>query len=137
MSVEERLRSKILYKVELLCIKFIPFIIALMYFIDTLLDAYKIEIDILSHIFGISLLPWCFLILSSVIFKFCVYHRLPLYYIIINHILSIIDYYIGIPIDLKPWIVCHCTLFFLLIIGVVITHQIKKKNDTINKETSA
>lgn len=136
MTAGERLRSKILYKVELLCIKFIPFIIALMYFIDTLLDAYKIEVDILSHIFGMSLLPWCFLILSSVIFKFCIYHRLPMYYIIINHIFSIIDYYIGIPIDLKPWVVCHCTLFFLLIIGVVLTHQIKNKNDTINKETS-
>lgn len=136
MHAEERLRSKVLYKMEILCIKFIPFIIALMYFIDTLLDAYNVEIDILSHIFGTSLLPWCFLILSSVVFKFCIYHRLPMYYIAINHIISIVDYYIGIPIDLKPWVVVHCVLFFLLIVGVVTAHQIKKKNDTINKETS-
>lgn len=127
MHAEARLRSKFLYKIELIGIKYIPIIIALLYFIDTILDALEVEIDALSHLFGLSFLPWCFLLLSSFVFKFCLYHRLSLYYIAINHIISLIDYYIGIPIGLQGWIVGHILMLFMFIVLMIVNHQKNKQ----------
>jgi hypothetical protein len=136
MAVGARLRSKFLYKIEIIGIKYIPFIIAIMYFIDTILDAYGIEIDILSHLFGTSFLPWCFLLLSSFVFKFCLFHRIPLYYIALNHIISLVDYYIGIPLELRPWVILQIVILFVFSAWAVIEHQKEQKNDTITKEVS-
>ena len=136
MVVEERLRSKFLYKIEIIGIKYIPFIIAIMYFIDTILDAFKVDIDILSHLFGMSFLPWCFLLLSSYVFKFCLFHRIPLYYIALNHVISLVDYYIGIPLELEPWVVLHILIVFVFSAWAVAEHQKEQKNDTITKEVS-
>lgn len=129
MAVEERLRSKFLYKIELVGIKLIPMIIALAYFIDTILDAYEIDVEFLSHLFGLAFLPWCFLLLSSFVFRFCLFHRLPLYYIALNHLISLIDYYIGIPVDLKAWVVGHIAILFIFILWMVVLHIKKKKDD--------
>lgn len=129
MHAEERLKSKRLYKLELIGIKYIPIIIALLYFVDTMLDAFKVEIDILSHLFGMSFLPWCFFFLSSIVFKFCLFHRLPLYYIALNHILSMVDYYIGIPMDLQGWVVGQIGLLFIFIIWMILEHQKTQRND--------
>jgi hypothetical protein len=125
--VGAKLKSKYLYKLEIIGIKYIPIVIALMYFLDTILDAYSIDVEWLSHTFGMSFLPWCFLMLSSVVFKFCLFHRIPLYYIALNHIISLADYYIGIPVDLEYWVVGHILILFLFIIGMIIAHQ---KKDT-------
>lgn len=129
MAVEERLRSKFLYKIELVGIKLIPMIIALLYFIDTMLDAYGIDVEFISHLFGLALLPWCFLLLSSFVFRFCLFHRLPLYYIALNHLISLIDYYIGIPVELKAWIIGHIAILFIFILWMVVLHIKKKKDD--------
>lgn len=136
MVAEERLRSKFLYKIEIIGIKYIPFIISIMYFIDTILDAFKVDIGILSHLFGMSFLPWCFLLLSSYVFKFCLFHRIPLYYIALNHIISLVDYYIGIPLELKPWVVLHILIVFVFSAWAVVEHQKEKKNVEHTKETS-
>lgn len=129
MAVEERLRSKFLYKIELVGIKLIPMIIALLYFIDTILDAYGIDVEFISHLFGLAFLPWCFLLLSSFVFRFCLFHRLPLYYIALNHLISLIDYYIGIPVELKAWVVGHIAILFIFILWMVVLHIKKKKDD--------
>lgn len=136
MAAEGRLRSKFLYKIEIIGIKYIPFIIAIMYFIDTILDALNVEIDVLSHLFGTSLLPWCFLLLSSYVFKFCLFHRIPLYYIALNHVISIVDYYIGIPLELKSWVVLHILILFMFSTWAIIKHQKERRNDTSIKEVS-
>lgn len=136
MVVEERLRSKFLYKIEIIGIKYIPFIIAIMYFIDTILDAFEVDIGILSHLFGMSFLPWCFLLLSSYVFKFCLFHRIPLYYIALNHVISLIDYYIGIPLELKPWVVLHILIVFVFSAWAIVEHRKEKKNVEHTKETS-
>lgn len=136
MVVEERLKSKFLYKIEIIGIKYIPFIIAIMYFIDTILDAFKVDLGILSHLFGMSFLPWCFLLLSSYVFKFCLFHRIPLYYIALNHVISLIDYYIGIPLELKPWVVVHILIVFVFSTWAIVEHQKEKKNVEYTKETS-
>lgn len=100
MAVEESLRSKTLYKVEIGLLKIIPMVLAGIYLSNTILS-YFLDIDliILSYIGGISLLPLIFLYLSSYVFRFCIYHRIFLHYITINELILILDTHIGLPIS--------------------------------------
>ena len=112
-NVEEKLRSKLLYKVELYLIKIIPMIISEIYVLNTILSYFDIDVPALSYIGGVSLLPLVFLYLSSYVFKFCLYHRMFLHYITLNWVLDIIDYNWGIPVSDK-----ELFLLYMVITGV-------------------
>lgn len=96
-AVEDMLRSKFLYKFELGLLKVIPMMVALGFLFNVLLSHFGIETDIISHL--IFFLILLFLYISSFAFHYCVYHRMFLYYILVNHVLTLIDYYWGIPIS--------------------------------------
>lgn len=96
---EELLRSKLLYKVLLIILKVIPTIIALSYLLNTIISYFGYSAGILSHLFGVSLITWLFLFISSIVYRYCIYHRMFLYYILITDSLNITDYYIGIPVN--------------------------------------
>lgn len=91
--------EKQLYKLELLLIKILPLGIALCYLLNSILSYFNIDAPILSYIGGMSILPVIFILVSSFVFKFCIYHRLPIYYIIISDIINYYDLYISIPVD--------------------------------------
>ena len=123
MGVEEKLRSKRLYKIELLLLKLIPMILAFTALLNSILSYFGIDLYILSYIGGISIFTMVFLYLSSYIFKFCEYHRMFLHYVVITWIINIIDYYIGIPVtDLEylclQMIVAGISLFIILYLYV-------------------
>ena len=123
MGVEEKLRSKRLYKIELLLLKLIPMILAFTALLNSILSYFGIDLYILSYIGGISIFTMVFLYLSSYVFKFCEYHRMFLHYVVITWIINIIDYYIGIPItDLEylclQMIVAGVSLFIILYLYV-------------------
>jgi hypothetical protein len=80
-------------------LKYIPMIISLFYLINTITAFIGIDIPILSTISGMSLLTWIFMYIATIVFNFCSYHRMFLYYILIVDIINIIDYYISIPIS--------------------------------------
>ena len=96
MAAEESSQSlsRALYKIELYIIKVIPYLLAFFYLLNTTLSYFYIDIPLISYIAGISLLPLLFLYISSFVFRFCIYHRLPLYYIFINWIITVLDYYL-------------------------------------------
>lgn len=112
MAVEESLRSKTLYKVEIGLLKIIPMILAGIYLSNTILS-YFLDIDliILSYIGGISLLPLIFLYLSSYVFRFCIYHRVFLHYISINELILILDTHIGLPISDLEYFCLQMSIF--------------------------
>lgn len=119
MIVEERLKNKYLYKLELYLIKIIPMLMAGIYLLNTILSYFTIDIPVLSYISGTSLFNLIFLYLSSIVFKFCKYHRMFIHYITINWVLNIIDYYIRIPISnrdlfLRYMIIAGISLFIIL-----------------------
>lgn len=123
MDVEEKLRSKRLYKIELLLLKLIPMILAFTALLNSILSYFGIDLYILSYIGGISIFTMVFLYLSSYVFKFCEYHRMFLHYVVITWIINIIDYYIGIPVtDLEylclQMIVAGVSLFIILYLYV-------------------
>ena len=103
----------------LLFLKIITYAVAFCYFLNTLLSYYKVETDILSHIGSVSLLLLVYLYLSSFSFKFCTYHRIPLHYILVNNVITMLDYYIGISIDDLQLLMLNLIMFgvfmFLLI----------------------
>ena len=98
MGVAENLPSsrlqKSLYKIELYIIKIIPYILALFYLLNTTLSYFYIDIPLISYIAGVSLLPLLFFYITSFVFRFCIYHRLPIYYIFINWLITSLDYYL-------------------------------------------
>jgi hypothetical protein len=86
-----------LYKIELLVLKGLPFSLAVCAFLSTIFDYISINSTIINYV--MVFLIYAFILISSNVFQFCFYHRLPLYYIIVVNLLSIIDVYIGIPLN--------------------------------------
>lgn len=107
MAVEERLRNKTLYKLELYLLKVIPMLLALIAFLNTVLSYFDIDLVIWSYIGSVSLLPLIFLYMSSYVFKFCEYHRMFLHYVVVTNVLNVYDYYVGIPIPDRELLVLH------------------------------
>ena len=99
--MEAKLQNSI-YKIELHWIKIIPMVIAALSFSDTLLSYLGYEGSTISYIVG--LLVWLFLYLSSFCFKFCRWHRMFLYYILVVGIINWYDYTYIIPLSLRPMI---------------------------------
>lgn len=104
-------------------------VIALCYMLNTMF-----YIEPLSNIAGVSLLTWIFLYLASVVFEFYSYHRMFLWYILIDDILNIVDYYWNIPISTDNLIRIHnilagVTLFIVLILYVKSNKVIIRKNN--------
>lgn len=111
----ESLRNKSLYKTLLILLKYIPIIIALFYIVNTLGALFGIDLPVLNNIAGMSLLTWVFMYLAALVFKFCIYHRMFLYYILVTDIINIIDYYIGIPVDSYGIVMIHSVVIGILL----------------------
>ena len=119
--VEKSKRSE--YKLLIIVLKFIPMLTALCYMSSTIFNYFGYNIEPLSNIGGMSLLTWLFIYLASIVFNFCSYHRVFLWYIFIDDIFNIIDYYITIPISTDNILMLHniligITLFTVLILYV-------------------
>lgn len=108
--------NKNLYKLFLIIIKFISNILAGMKIIGLVLSYFKISSFILTCSFGTSIIFIILLYLISIIFRFCGTHRLSLHYVTLITGLSIIDYYIGLPLS-------NIGLYYLysIITGIFIT----------------
>lgn len=108
--------NKELYKIFLIIIKFIPNILALTKVISLILSYCKITSFVLTCTFGTSIIFIILLYLISIIFRFCGTHRLSLHYVTLITGLSIIDYYIGLPLS-------NVSLYYLysIITGIFIT----------------
>lgn len=99
-------------------LKYIPVLISLVYMINTTLSYFYIDIPVLSNLAGMSILPWIFMYLSATVFRFCLYHKMFLYYILITDIINIIDYYIDIPIEDLELLMIHVTLTGLFLFTI-------------------
>ena len=130
--VEKSKRSE--YKLLIIVLKFIPILTALCYMSSTIFNYFGYNIEPLSNIGGKSLLTWLFIYLASIVFNFCSYHRVFLWYIFIDDIFNIIDYYITIPISTDNILMLHnifigITLFTVLILYVKDNKVIIRKNN--------
>lgn len=99
MRKAEKLPNKRLYKITLFSLKLIPMLLALCALVNTVFSFYGVRSDVLSMFGGVSFLNLVFLYLVSYVFKFCIYHRMFLHYVLITDVLNVIDFYIGIPLS--------------------------------------
>lgn len=113
--------EKQLYKLELLLIKSLPLGIALCYLLNSILSYFKIDAVILSYLGGMSILPIAFILVSSFVFKFCIYHRLPIYYIILSDIINYYDLYAGIPVSNRGLFILNMIIAGIFIVLIVFT----------------
>lgn len=113
-------KNKMLYKLEILFLKFIPYLLAICNFVHTILFVLGIQVPILIYISGISIIPMLFLYVSSYVFKFCEYHRIPLHYVVFNNIINILDGYFVFNISDYNFIIIHSLLFglFSILCGI-------------------
>lgn len=111
--------NKNLYKVFLIVIKFVPNILAIIKICSLILNCCKITTFPLTCLGGTSVITLIVLYLVSFVFKFCGTHRISLHYISLIHILTMIDYYIGIPISVDA--LYH---LYTIITGIFITSWI-------------
>ena len=116
MEEKSRRLNRNLYFIEIKLLKILPSLIALIYFINIVLGLFEINLNSLSYIAGMSFIPLLFMYISSYVFQFCEYHRLPLHYILINNLLSIIGYEFEIAIDVWLYVIIHSILFGLSIV---------------------
>ena len=130
--VEKSKRNK--YKLLIIVLKFIPMLTALCYMSSTIFNYFGYNIEPLSNFGGMSLLTWLFIYLASIVFNFCAYHRMFLWYIFIDDLFNIIDYYITIPISTDSILMLHniligITLFTVLILYVKDNKVIIRKSN--------
>ena len=130
--VEKSKRNK--YKLLIIVLKFIPMLTALCYMSSTIFNYFGYNIEPLSNFGGMSLLTWLFIYLASIVFNFCAYHRMFLWYIFIDDLFNIIDYYITIPISTDSILMLHniligITLFTVLILYVKDNKSIIRKSN--------
>ena len=111
------MENSLKHKSYLIALKYIPHFTAVLYIVYTLFQFMDIDLIILGYFIHTSIVSWLFMLLSSIVFRFCYVHRLPLYYIAINDMTSVIDYYIGIPISEITLLGVHLVLIGLLIFG--------------------
>lgn len=91
--------NKRMYKLELLCVKYVPIIIAAIVLLNAILARFDLYIDELNYIAGTSFLTLIPMYISSIVYKFCKYHRMFIHYILTHKIVATIDMYIGIPLE--------------------------------------
>lgn len=91
--------NKNLYKIFLIIIKFIPNVLAISKLIGLILSYLKINSFFLTCLGGTSIAFLIIMYLLSFVFNFCGTHRLSLHYVTLTYLISMFDYYIGLPLS--------------------------------------
>ena len=123
--------NKLLYKIELYLLKVIPMIISVLFLINTILSCNNIDTTLPSTL--VAILTWLFLYISSFVFKFCIYHRMFLYYILFVEILNYIDYDFNLYQTNKKAIAINIIIagiFLFIILYLKIRHEKRIKKST-------
>lgn len=117
-NAEVSLNSKTLYKLFLGFLKVISMIMAGLFLLNTVLSYFDIDYSIISYLAGIGLIPWLFIMLASYTLKFCEYHRMFLWYILVNNIVCWMDANYGLPVSDRGYLILHFILagFFLFLV---------------------
>ena len=120
MDAVENLR---LHKITIGVLKIIPMLLALTTLLNQILSYFGIDLEVLGYIGGVSLLPITFLYLASYCFHFCNYHRMFLHYVVVCDILTLIDYYIGIPISSVLLLLVYLSIAGITLFIILYLHQ--------------
>lgn len=119
MAVEAKLKSKLLYKFELYLVKMIPIIIAVLSLLNATLSYFDIDCNIFSYLGGVSVLTIILLYVSSIVFRFCAWHRMTIHYITANWLISIIDYHHPLPFSDRGMLMIYIILAAVSLLSIL------------------
>ena len=126
-NAEEKLKSKVLYKLVLFSVKTIPVLISGIYVLNTILSYFGIDWEGFAYI--VQFLFIGFVYIASLAFRFCRYHRMFIHYITLTLILNIIDYHWGIPLSDRNLFLMYMIItglfLFLILYFHMKTHHIR------------
>ena len=122
-SVEEKSRNRIQYKLFLIFLKIVPMVMAGLYLLNTVLSYLDIDYSIISYLTGVGFIPWLFILIASYTLKFCEYHRMFLWYIIVNDIICWIDDNYTIPISNRDYLSLHFIIAGIFLFFILYLHQ--------------
>ena len=107
----EKSLSKVKYKLTLIIVKDIPFLIAVGNVLNSFLSYYDYDCRWLNYTIGLSIVPTIFIYLVADVLRFCNYHKVFLHYAVLITIINWIDSYIGIPVSDTVYCLIGVTLF--------------------------
>lgn len=110
-------KVKLSDKLYLLVLKFIPHFLGINYIIYTVLQFVGIDLIEEGYLFHLALFPWIYMLVDSIKYRFCYVHRLPLYYILLNEIITITGFYLIPTSSVMNLCFAHAFVVLLLIFG--------------------
>ena len=125
MAVVEKLKNN--HRLFILLIKYSPYVMLLLESFATILNFFGYNVIFINYLSGVGIIPLLLMLLTSLIFGYCIYHRIPLYYIMLNNLLIFYDCYIGLPIGTTEYFMISMFLLACAIICTVIIYLICKK----------
>ena len=121
--VENSKLSNYKYKLFLGLLKVLPMIMAGLCLLNTVLSYLNIDWPTITYLSGIGLIPWLFVLIASYLFHFCEYHRMFLWYILVNNILCWVDYEYTLPVSNNSLFLLHIIIAGLFLFLVLYFHQ--------------
>lgn len=91
--------NKSLYKIFLICTKYTPITLAVLYIINLYCNYCGLVVPLLMYIGGVSFMFIGLLYIMSWVFQFCYLYRIPLHYITIGNVIGILNKSLSYPID--------------------------------------
>lgn len=124
---EVRSIDKKWYKVTLGLLKVIPMLLATCDALNTLTCLLGYDLVIFSFVGGVSFLTLAFLYLVSYVFRFCIYHRMFLHYILVNNIISTLEFTVGLPVSFLGLCCIFSINFCVFLFLILYFHQKERK----------
>jgi hypothetical protein len=118
------------HKLFLGFLKILPMVMAGLYLLNTILSYFDLDLTIFSYLTGVGVIPWLFILVASYLFRFCEYHRMFLWYIMVNNILCWIDEEYGLPVSDRGFFVLHIIVAGIFLFLVLYFHQKCRKHKT-------
>lgn len=100
--------------------------------LDNVLVQFEINGYILNYLGGTSVFTIIFMLVASHTFKYCVVHRIPIYYICVDTLVKTIDMYVHIPISDKQ-VFCLYMLIFGIFILIYSYYHVKNNKRSVSK----
>ena len=118
------------HKLFLGFLKIIPMVLAMLFLFNTILSYFYIDWPTISYISSVGLIPWLFIYFAADVFHFCQYHKMFLWYILVNNILCWVDYKFTIPISNRSLFLIHIIIAGIFLFLVLYYHQKCRKHKT-------
>lgn len=109
-------------------LKILPMLMAVMYLANTVLSYFYIESRTFSYLSSLGIIPWAFIMAASYRLKFCEYHRMFLWYILVNNLICWADEKYSLPIDNWNYFLLHISIAGVFLFLVLYFHQRCRRN---------